>query len=57
MGFFKRDYETKTEVSAVITRADGTVERLGVIAETKPEGFFKRLFSLIKSKLIRRRDK
>jgi hypothetical protein len=56
MGLFKRDFETKTEVSAVIKRADGTIENLGIIAVTKPDGFFKRLLNLITSKLKRKED-
>jgi hypothetical protein len=49
MGMFTNKTGAKyTEVSAIITRADGTVEDLGVISKMKKESkiksFFRRIF-------------
>lgn len=40
---FSNRVKSKTELKAVVTRADGTVEDLGVIASTKPS-WWSRLF-------------
>jgi hypothetical protein len=50
MGMFKKEVESNLELSAIVTRADGTTENLGVIAVTKKNGLFKRLLNLMKKK-------
>ena len=48
MGGITSKFKGQTTLSAKVTRADGTVEDLGIIATTKPLSIFKRMKNFIK---------
>jgi len=48
MGTIYNKLGGKMTLSAKVTRADGTVEDLGIIATTKPLSIFKRMKNFIK---------
>lgn len=46
---FGAHFKGRASISAVVTRADGTVEDLGVIAETDNRPFLKRLLEKLRA--------
>jgi hypothetical protein len=47
-------FKGRATITAVITRADGTIEDLGVIADSGPRSFFPRLLWRIRNSFKRR---